>query len=258
MTIQLIKPFEARLTAGGPGIQGRRGVLYQTVDETPARLYVWDGEKHVPLPVLGPDGSLNNGGEAYALATAETLVVWNDDATALLKPGGAEYLAGIEGAYTYQPATWYAGEINSVVTPTITADGDLTTATDQVPLKWRVVVNADDDVAAAQALLDNGPNVIEVLLGAQAQPVVYADGSATPEVITRIYAVCVSSSAVPADYNGGAYIVSGSETDLADMLANMARFEFSAGLGATVARLVASPVYNTHYAQLSVAAGVVA
>lgn len=93
MTIQLIKPFEARLTAGGPGIQGRRGVLYQTVDETPARLYVWDGEKHVPLPVLGPDGSLNNGGEAYALATAETLVTWNDDATALLAPDGIALFA---------------------------------------------------------------------------------------------------------------------------------------------------------------------
>lgn len=72
MTIQLIKPFEARLTAGGPGIQGQRGVLYQTVDETPAKLYVWDGEKHVALPGLSSDGSLANGDEAYGLATAGT------------------------------------------------------------------------------------------------------------------------------------------------------------------------------------------
>lgn len=160
--------------------------------------------------------------------------------------------------YDYQPATWYAGEINSVVTPSITADGDLATATDQVPLKWLVVINADDDVAAAQALMDGGPNVIEILPGAQAQPPVYADGSETPEVITRIYAVCISSSAAPADYTGGAYILSDADTDIADALANMARFEFSAGLGATVARLVATPIYDTHYTQLSVAAGVVA
>lgn len=166
-------------------------------------------------------------------------------------------LKQIADAYSQQPATWYAGEINSVVAPSITADGDLTSATDQVPLKWLAVINADDDVAAAQALMDGGPNVIEILPGVQAQKPVYADDGVTPEVITRIYAVCVSSSAVPADYAGGAYIISDLETDIADVLAQMARFEFGSGLGATVARLVATPVYNTHYTQLSVAAGVV-
>lgn len=160
--------------------------------------------------------------------------------------------------YDYQPATWHAGEINSVVTPSITADGDLTSATDQLPLKWLAVINADDDVAAAQALMDGGPNVIEILPGAQAQKPVYADDGVTPQVIERIYAVCISSSAVPADYTGGAYIISDLETDIADVLAQMARFEFGSGLGATVARLMATPVYNTHYTQLSVAAGVVA
>ena len=160
--------------------------------------------------------------------------------------------------YDYQPATWHAGEINSVVTPSITADGDLTSATDQVPLKWLAVINADDDVAAAQALLDGGPNVVEILPGAQAQPIVYADDGVTPEVITRIYAVCISSSAVPANYTGGAYILSDADTAIANALTNMARFDFSSGLGATVARLIATPVYNTHFTQLSVAAGVVA
>ena len=161
-------------------------------------------------------------------------------------------------AYQGQPATWYAGEISSVVTPSLTADGDLSTATDQVPLKWRVVVNADDDVAAAQALMDGGPNVIEILPGAQAQPIIYADDGVTPEVITTVYAVCISSSAVPADYAGGAYILSDADTSLANALANMARFNFSSGLGATVARLVATPAYATNYSQLSVAAGVTA
>ena len=167
-------------------------------------------------------------------------------------------LKQIADAYSQQPSTWYAGEINSVVTPSITADGDLSTATDQVPLKWLAVINADDDVAAAQALMDGGPNVIEILPGAQVQKPIYADDGVTPEVITRIYAVCISSSAVPADYNGGAYILSDADTAIANALANMARFDFSSGLGATVARLIATPVYSTHFTQLSVAAGVVA
>lgn len=167
-------------------------------------------------------------------------------------------LVAIADAYAQQPAVWYAGEVNSVVTPSITADGDLTSATDQLPLKWLAVINADDDVAAAQALMDGGPNVIEILPGAQAQKPAYADDGVTPEVIERIYAVCISSSAVPADYTGGAFILSDLEVDIADALANMARLDFSSGLGATVARLIATPVYNTHYTQLSVAAGVVA
>lgn len=170
----------------------------------------------------------------------------------------AQAVQAMAAVYNFQPATWHAGEINSVVTPAITADGDLTSATDQVPLKWLVVINADDDVAAAQALMDGGPNVVEVLPGAQAQPIVYADDGVTPQVITRIYAVCVSSTAVPADYAGGAFIISDLETDIADVLTQMARFDFSSGLGATVARVVATPVYNTHFTQLSVAAGVVA
>lgn len=176
----------------------------------------------------------------------------------MLTPAQVQAAGPALAAYNFQPATWHAGELNSVVTPTITADGDLTSATDQVPLKWLAILNADDDVAAAQALMDGGPNVIEIFPGEQKQPVVYADDGVTPEIITRIYAVCVSSSAVPANYTGGAFIISDLEVDLADVLANMARLDFSSGLGATVARLVASPVYSTHFTQLSVAAGVVA
>lgn len=164
----------------------------------------------------------------------------------------------ISEAYSQQPTAWYAGEINSVVTPSITADGDLTSATDQVPVKWLAIINADDDVAAAQALMDGGPNVVEILPGAQKQPVVYADDGITPETITTIYAVCISSAAVPADYTGGTYILSDADTQIANALANMAKFEFSSGLGATVARLLATPVYGTNYSQLSVAAGVTA
>lgn len=74
-------------------------------------------------------------------------------------------LKAIEEAYSQQPTIWYNGEINSVVTPSIIADGDLTTATDQVPVRWYAVLNADDDVAAAQQLMDGGPNVIDITCG---------------------------------------------------------------------------------------------
>ena len=51
--------------------------------------------------------------------------LWNDDATALLKPDGSELVAltaaqvqavqAMAAVYDYQPATWHAGEIKSVV-----------------------------------------------------------------------------------------------------------------------------------------------
>ncbi|MCB2070849.1 MAG: hypothetical protein KDF67_15160 [Ottowia sp.] len=216
---------------------------------------------------LGEDGNLWLAGETKTATDAfARLLVSSNLATATfhevpqsaLTAAQVQAVQAMAAVYDYQPATWHAGEINSVVTPSITADGDLTSATDQVPLKWLAVINADDDVAAAQALLDGGPNVVEILPGAQAQPIVYADDGVTPEVITRIYAVCISSSAVPANYTGGAYILSDADTAIANALTNMARFDFSSGLGATVARLIATPVYNTHFTQLSVAAGVVA
>jgi hypothetical protein len=158
-------------------------------------------------------------------------------------------------AYNQQPTVWYNGEINSVVTPVITADGDLATATDQVPVRWYAVLNADDDVAAAQQLLDGGPNVIDITCGDAVQKLCQ-DESGVAQTITTVYAVCISSSAIPADYTGGAYIISENETDIADVLANMARFDFSSGLGATYARLITTPVYSTNYSQLSVQVGV--
>ena len=216
----------------------------------------------------GEDGTLwTVAGSPYTASDAFAQFLINSNLATGVLPGPDQTdltaaqrtaLRAVGDAYYQQPATWHAGELNSVITPSITADGDLTSATDQLPLKWLAVINADDDVAAAQALMDGGPNVIEILPGAQAQKPVYADDGVTPEVITRIYALCISSSAVPADYTGGAYIISDLETDIADVLAQMARLDFSSGLGATVARLVATPVYATNYTQLSVAAGVVA
>lgn len=62
--LQLIKPSEIRAVAGGSGIEGKRGVLYQTVDETPSRMFWWDGEKHVPM--LG-DAEVKTSKDAFGL-----------------------------------------------------------------------------------------------------------------------------------------------------------------------------------------------
>lgn len=165
---------------------------------------------------------------------------------------GREQLTEDIGA---QPATWYAGEVASTITPTIVADGDLTSATDQVPLLWRAVINADNDVDAAQRLMDGTPNVIELLPATLVQlRNLGADGLA--ETIESIHVLCISSAAVPANYTGGAYILSSADTDIANALTMMARVDISTGLGCTYARLLASATYNTNYSQLSVAFGV--
>lgn len=160
-------------------------------------------------------------------------------------------------AYGIQPATWYNGSINSVATSHIVADGDLSTATDQVPKWWLIVLNAASDVEAAQRLLDGGPNVLTVLPGQTIQPPVqdYLGASA---VLTTAHVVCISTAtAVPADYTGGAYILSDAAAEtLANALTNLAKFEWSSGLGCTSFRATASAVYSTNYSALMVAAGV--
>jgi len=170
---------------------------------------------------------------------------------------GAENLLALATAYDIQPATWYNGSINSVATSHIVADGDLSTATDQVPKWWLIVLNAASDVEAAQRLLDGGPNVLTVLPGQTIQPPVqdYLGASA---VLTTAHVVCISTAtAVPADYTGGAYILSDAAAEtLANALTNLAKFEWSSGLGCTSFRATASAVYSTNYSALMVAAGV--
>ena len=169
----------------------------------------------------------------------------------------AENLLALATAYDIQPATWYNGSINSVATSHIVADGDLSTATDQVPKWWLIVLNAASDVEAAQRLLGGGPNVLTVLPGQTIQPPVqdYLGASA---VLTTAHVVCISTAtAVPADYTGGAYILSDAAAEtLANALTNLAKFEWSSGLGCTSFRATASAVYSTNYSALMVAAGV--
>lgn len=144
---------------------------------------------------------------------------------------------------------WYAGEVASVVSPTIIADGDLATATDQVPLYWRAVINAADQATAAQQLL-SGTDVLTLNPG----DTVVATGLDSDA--STVHAICFStSSSAPANYTGGAYIVSGGGATYAAIISNMAEFDFSGAVGARQVMITASQVYNTNFAQLTVHAG---
>jgi hypothetical protein len=90
--LQLIKPAEIRSSAGGSGIEGRRGVLYQTVDETPSRMFWWDGEKHVLLPGMDSGGNLLDGqGGVLALSEPPEEVLADPSATTQILTGPGEY-----------------------------------------------------------------------------------------------------------------------------------------------------------------------
>lgn len=66
--LQLIKPSEVRTVAGGSGVEGRRGVIYQTIDEEPSRLYWWNGSVHVPMPTYAESLGVSRLAGAFAWA----------------------------------------------------------------------------------------------------------------------------------------------------------------------------------------------
>lgn len=114
--LQLIKPAEIRSSAGGPGIEGRRGVLYQTVDETPSRMFWWDGEKHVLLPGMDSGGNLLDGqGGVLALSEVVEEVLANPSATTQILTGPGEYFGyrctGVGGNITVYDNTASSGKL---------------------------------------------------------------------------------------------------------------------------------------------------
>lgn len=134
--------------------------------------------------------------------------------------------------------------IAGVPTPEIECDGDLTTATDQPPLYWRVTINPGDDPTGAAALLNGQPEVMVVLCGDTLSI------GPTDVAITSVHAVAVGSAALPADYTGGAYIISKAETDAADALAQRAKWEFAESYDVREVILTASAVFSTYYSRL--------
>jgi hypothetical protein len=184
-----------------------------------------------------------------------------DRRAALLQGGDAVALEGngrmLMLSEVQAPATWYNGEVASVVTPALTANGDLSSGTDLVPLLWRIVPAAQDDVAAAQQLKDGGPNIITLGLGGFDEQSILSATSGEAEVMTAAYAVCVSATAVPGSYAGSSNIVAQTDNNLASWLAAMKRFDWSGGLGATYVRAMSTPAYGagTLQSQLMLQAG---
>lgn len=104
-------------------------------------------------------------------------------------------------------------------TSEIALNGNLTSATDQPIIGLRVLVDPGDDVTAADALLSG--HGCRVLL---------PDSSMTLNLATgckSIYMVGIGSAALPADYTGGAFVLSINETDQADALAQLCRLDVS-------------------------------
>jgi hypothetical protein len=104
-------------------------------------------------------------------------------------------------------------------TSEIALNGDLTTATDQPIIGLRVLVDPGDDVTAADALLS----------GAGCR-VITPDSSLTLDLAAgckAIYVIGIGSAAIPADYTGGAFVISINETDSADALAQLCRFDLN-------------------------------
>lgn len=219
----------------------------------------YDYRRLQPADQLVYDTSGNLVGVRSGTSGDETIFGLSSDINTPLQAlvSEAENLLALATAYDIQPATWYNGEINSVATSHIVADGDLSSGTDQVPKWWLIVLNALNDVDAAQRLLDGGPNVLTVLPGQTIQPPVQ-DYLGTAAVLLNAYAVCISTATTsPGTYPGGAYILSDDTAEtIANALANMAKFEWSAGLGCTSFRATASAVYSTNYSALMVAGGV--
>lgn len=106
-----------------------------------------------------------------------------------------------------------------VPTAEVALNGDLTSATDQPIIGLRVIADPGDDIAAANALLTGAG--CRILLPGDCLTLDAASG------IVALYMVGIGNAALPADYVGGAGVISINETDVADVYAQMVRLDFS-------------------------------
>lgn len=191
--------------------------------------------------------SFDADGNATDVTNTEGLAVTIDPGIVRDENGIFSGITNTDGTiFSFAPATWYAGEVASVVTPVLTADG---TATSQVPSYWRVVIDAHDDVTAAQALLDGGPNVRTIQLG---ESDLFRINNEDNDIQT-VYAICVSTaSSGEEDTN----IIAGSGCVLADVLSDMSAIDFSGTSGIRLVSITATQVHDTNIAELMVNGGV--
>lgn len=103
-------------------------------------------------------------------------------------------------------------------TSEVALNGDLTTATDQPIIGLRVIADPGDDITAANALLTGAG--CRILLPGDCLTLDAASS------IVALYMVGIGNAAQPADYVGGAGVISINETDVADVYAQMVRLDF--------------------------------
>lgn len=127
--------------------------------------------------------------------------------------------------------------INGVPTPEVLISGDLSTA-DQPLIMVRYTLNPGDKLTASGALKAGAPYV-EWLMPGEAVAV------KTDTPIRQIALIGVGSGAQPADYTGGSYVCSASETDQTDWLAQLALFEFLGSETVLEVRLILSDTYSS-------------
>lgn len=89
MQVQIITPDQVRAVAGRSGIEGRAGVIYQTLKNgsTPSRSYVWDGEKHVQFGQPEVQALVSEAGIGPLKITAPTGYVLGATLTATTNAG---------------------------------------------------------------------------------------------------------------------------------------------------------------------------
>lgn len=135
--------------------------------------------------------------------------------------------------------------INSVVSPSIKCNGDLTSGTDQPIIAIRVVINPGDKRTAANKLAA-GTGCLVVMPGDSGLSI------QSPQMpITAVALIAVGGAAAPAslDYTGGQCIISEADNSATTALAQMAYFEF---LGSEVVRAVDVITTSTYAAGLAV------
>lgn len=131
--MQMIRVEDIRTDATGTGIVGQRGVLYQTSNETPSRLFWWDGERHVPLlngaQVDGIDAGNIVDAEGGVFALSEAVAVVTRTATGTAFSGACEFRGFVVRAETGGTADVTIYDATSATGTAIMTVANITTGT---------------------------------------------------------------------------------------------------------------------------------
>lgn len=127
MTIELIRADELRLVAGGPGKQGRIGVVYQVAPT--GELYRWDGSKHSPVSGDGSDSRRRVlsmlGAVAIDLPTVSTLPAGATHSGSGSYANAGRLSTQNTGAVKHAVSGWYDGTACLEWTPSTDSEAEI-------------------------------------------------------------------------------------------------------------------------------------